>query len=145
LLRGVRTGNTRAVKVMLEAGANVNGSDKVFQCGPLMFAVMLERIDIVDLLIRKGADVNIGTWEDRSRPLHAAVRACEMYIIRLLILSGADVDATDAHGNTPLMAACNASFESAASARVDVARELLGAGADATSTNRDGGTALLFA
>lgn len=156
LLRGVRTGNTRAVKAMLEAGANVNGSDKVFQCGPLMFAVMLERVDIVDLLIRKGADVNIGTWEDvvedgvivipkRSQPLHAAARACKMYIIRLLIHSGADVDATDAHGNTPLMAACNASFESVASTRADVARELLGVGADATSTNRDGGTALLFA
>ena len=56
-------------------------------------------------------------------------------IARLLVERRADLDVTNAHGSTPLIAACDVGFWS-------VVRVLLDAGADAFATNDRGRNAL---
>lgn len=140
---GVRM-NPRAVRLLLELGADANKPDKEYG-SPLHHACwqgdgnggrgndMVE--ETVEALIDAGADPNL--LSRGTRPLHEAVFGDwgSPTSVRVLLRHGADVDALDEHGQTALMiAAQQGEFESV--------RLLLEAGADRALKDKRGKTAL---
>lgn len=115
----------------------------------LLMASLIERLDIVKLLIDNGADVDIKT-EYGSTPLHAALKLgyyartrgeqSEFFdIARLLIRSGAkDVNTKDEDGTTPL-------FLALYSEQFAIAKSLVDLGANVNEKAKDGQTPLEYA
>ena len=93
-----KTGNIKAVKQHLDAGADVNAKDDKFGLTPLHFAAGRGNKEVVELLIAKGVDVNAKNNRGGT-PLHLANNK---EIAELLIAKGADVKAKDEDGETPL-------------------------------------------
>ena len=92
--------NTEVIKLLIEAGADVNAQDKYGRTA-LTYAENLEKIK---LLIEAGADVNTANKKNRWTALMYAKNAEK---IKLLIEAGADVNIEDEWGNTALMLATN--------------------------------------
>ena len=91
----VRVGDPDAVRLALNAGVDVN------QSSALEMAILLEREDIIDLLIERGADVNRpGLGGDL--PLTVAVRRGNPELMQRLIERGADTNQKDRRGMTAL-------------------------------------------
>jgi ankyrin repeat protein len=84
----------RSAKHLLEAGADVNGSDAGYP-SPLQGACSSGSIETIQLLIDHGADVNPQTRS--QNPLLWAVRTQNVEVLHLILENGADVDATDGH------------------------------------------------
>ena len=98
-----KTGNIKAVKQHLDAGADVNAKDDKFGLTPLHFAAGRGNKEVVELLIAKGVDVNAKNNRGGT-PLHLPNNK---EIAELLIAKGADVNAKNGFGQTPLDAAKN--------------------------------------
>jgi TonB family protein len=88
-------GNIEAVKLLLDAGVDINEKD-IDGWTPLLYAVGRDKI-IVEFLIANGADV--GPIQNGLTPLS---RANNIEIAKLLISNGADVNASDDRKSTPL-------------------------------------------
>jgi ankyrin repeat protein len=130
LMMAARTGKTDALRVLLEGGANVNAKESWGGTTALMWTVSEGHADAAKALVAAGADVNM-----RSNYVAAA--------------NGRGFEGRTPAGNrtegkpeefasgwlTPLMLA-------AREGHVEVARVLLGAGADVNATAGDGKTAL---
>jgi hypothetical protein len=93
-----KSGNIKAVKQHLAAGADVDAKGGWLGGTPLHYAVGKGHKEIVELLISAGADVN-AKGDNGSTPLHFATTK---EIAELLIANGADVNAKDNFGFTPL-------------------------------------------
>ena len=96
--QAAKTGNIKAVKQHLDAGADVNAKDDKFGLTPLHFAAGRGNKEVVELLIAKGVDVNAKNNRGGT-PLHLPNNK---EIAELLIANGADVNAKDEDGETPL-------------------------------------------
>ena len=94
-----RKGDTRAVKVLLDRGANVKGRGQ-FRETPLHLAAFKGHTETAKLLLKSGAQVNARDEEGQT-PLHAAACTGQYLTARLLIEHGADVNAKDWGGTTP--------------------------------------------
>lgn len=157
LMQHAREGNVEAIKVLLDAGAEVNhrsryGStalhlaaregyqDELAQTG--------QRAATVRLLLAAGADVH-SIDQNGNTPLIAAALADEAPwednhvdgrggTIRALLEAGSDVNAQNTYGWTALMVA-------AGSGQTEDVRTLLAAGADTELRNDEGRTALMRA
>jgi ankyrin repeat protein len=134
------SGNAPLVRVLLERGAPVNGSD-FHGLTPLINAVSQvysnrqphDPTEIPRLLIARGANVNArDIYGDTA--LYWAVHANETDLVRLLIANGADVNVQGQEGATPLMTADG----------VDVARLLIAHGADVNFRDKYGKTVLWY-
>ena len=103
------------VKVLIDAGADVNASGN--SGTPLHKAVWFRSNDftLIRLLITKGADVNNGVFGEIT-PLHMAAHWGNSDCAKLLIQHGANVDAKTSRGYQPIHVA----------AAVGVARYLFG-------------------
>lgn len=97
-------GNLKAMRLLIDAGANLNGSDCVT---PLGEAVSYGNIEAIEMLLESGCDIN---HEDGSG-LTAFHHACscsgtsleaKLEIAEFLLEQGADVYAVDDNGNTAL-------------------------------------------
>jgi len=100
-------GSLTALKLLLNAGADVNAKDAL-DATPLMWSVT--EPDKVDLLVARGADVNAKSKTGRTPLMLAALHNGSDRVVNLLLAKGADVKATDARGLTFLgaaSAACN--------------------------------------
>lgn len=131
------------VKVLIQSGAEVNAVD-VDNVTPLHNACFEGRADIVRLLLDNGAKVNIkNIWE--QTPLFFAVQAFPpaVEVVRMMLergeKEGVDINALDANGYTPLM------YASSVDERVEVVKELLAWGADASIRGFEGKDALTVA
>lgn len=82
------TQNTNALTVLLDAGANADALDKLYQT-PLLLAIMADDLPMAETLIKYGADPN---QRDRRGDtiLHKAVRRRKVESVRFLIEKGAD-------------------------------------------------------
>ena len=105
LLYAAREGHLETVRVLLDAGANIEQAD-ADGVTPLLMAILNERLDVARLLVERGANVNAMDWYGQT-PLWAAVdvrnldvpgptrdngvdRSKALELIRLLLEKGAN-------------------------------------------------------
>ncbi|TXC06971.1 hypothetical protein FocTR4_00003962 [Fusarium oxysporum f. sp. cubense] len=93
LQRACRRGEFEITRLLLDAGADANGTPKAAKADfPLQLSIRSENIPIIDILISHGADVNVQTSDgDAITPL---LKACSLesprlVIVQLLIRAGA--------------------------------------------------------
>lgn len=118
--------------------------------------------DAYTLLLKAGADVNapiisddhrgaqeyrmLDIYYDGDTPLITAAKHMNIYLLKLLIKNGADVNKANGIGMTPLMVLCyRNTVETNLPLRLEMAQELLKAGADPAKTDVYGYTALAHA
>ncbi|KAL7765362.1 hypothetical protein ACKLNR_003278 [Fusarium oxysporum f. sp. zingiberi] len=95
LQRACRRGEFEITRLLLDAGADANGTPKAAKADfPLRLSIRSENIPVIDILISHGADVNVQTSDgDAITPL---LKACSLesprlVIVQLLIRAGAKV------------------------------------------------------
>jgi ankyrin repeat protein len=149
LQEAIREGWSDVLKILLEAGADVNRqrpSQFVSIDGSgggsperrlIDIAIETNHPDMVKLLIAHKANVNVADPE-RKTPLHLAACKGDSALIKLLVGAGAQVKAQDSHQDTPLHSAIRCENEL-------TARALLQAGAPIDAKNYNGATPLTLA
>ena len=135
LMYSAAVGSQHAMKLLVEAGADVNAKN-AFDATPLMWAA--GDIAKVRLLLANGADVNARSKIGRTPLLNAALHDGSSEIVRLMLDKGADLKARDESGLSVLQAAV---FSNDA----ETAGLLLAKGADPNSKDAAGFTPLLAA
>jgi len=133
LMLAARTGRADAVGVLLEAGANVNASEAWGGTTALMWAVSEGHIEATRALLDAGADVN-------ARSNYVAAANGRGFEGRTPVAHGTESEVAEFASGwlTPLMFA-------AREGDVDLARMLVGAGADVNAVAGDGKTPLALA
>lgn len=127
-------GRIGIIKVLLEAGADVNAKSHWRKSTPLMAAANGGQAEAVQFLINSRADLKVKDSLGRTC-LFDAVGSRDKKTLQVLIDSGADVNASDDWGITPLM--CVAVGNS-----IELVKILLAAGADVNAKDNYGKTAL---
>jgi ankyrin repeat protein len=122
LVFSARYGRIRAVKALLETGADINSTGTIFGDNALTIAATVGHIEIVNELLKSGADIN---FKDKAgcTSLMRAVIAGHTHIVETLIKFGADVNTHSLSGETPLICAVIIG-------NIDILKLLLKAGAD---------------
>jgi hypothetical protein len=104
LLYATAAGRTAIVKLLLEAGADINKTYKS-GCTPLYEAIRSGHLEVAKLLIEHNADVD--KPYRNSSPLHRAADKGYLEIVELLIEHNANIHKKGNNGETPLhIAAC---------------------------------------
>ena len=122
-------GNIDLVKILLNAGADVNAISNNYTA--LQLAVKGNHIDIAKLLIAAGADVN--AINGGYTTLGYAVAYNRIEAVKLLIVAGVDLNAIS-NGSTALRLAVQGNY-------IETVKLLIAAGADTEITNAQGKTA----
>jgi ankyrin repeat protein len=145
--------DTTTVRLLLEAGADIDTPDTFIGLTPLMNAAGNRNLEAVKLLLAKGAKLNAvskteglpkiqtGTVEFGGwTPLLMASAFGPPEAVKVLLDAGAKIDAQDYRGFTPLMLAVGTD-------RYDrrIVNMLMAHGADLRPTNHAGETALDWA
>jgi ankyrin repeat protein len=78
VLYAAREGHSAMVELLLDAGADINGTE-ANQITPLLMAISNDRMDTAALLIARGADLDAQDWYGRS-PLWSAVNVRNLYL-----------------------------------------------------------------
>ena len=94
-------GNLDFVKYLLNKGFDINSFSSDLRT-PLSYAVIANKINVVNYLISQGADVNL--YNIRS-PLHKAIENDNIRMVQCLLDNRANIEAIDCDRNTPLMVA----------------------------------------
>jgi ankyrin repeat protein len=133
LMMAARTGTTDAIRALVEAGANVNGTESWGGTTALHWAVSEGHADAAKALIAAGADVN-------TRSNYVAPANGRGFEGRTPLANSADAKPVEFASGwlTPLMIA-------AREGNIELARVLVGAGADVNAAAGDGKTALAMA
>ena len=135
--------NIKIANTLIEAGANIDEKDGRHDLTALLYATLIIKPKLVDILIKSGADVNVTGKSDMS-PLHTVmwsktaskiIEEDRNQVISLLIDAKADIDAGDMYDNTPLHYATKNAL--AGSVKI-----LLVAGANPDKLNKHGVTPL---
>lgn len=92
---------------------------------PLIYAVLCENTEAIEMLLKFGADINGTELSLLNTPLHAAVRIEDVEVVSVLIRKGADLELRNRDGQTPLLLAASEGTLAGVNA-------LLDAGADRT-------------
>lgn len=119
LHEAVEAGNPKMVKVLIDAGANVNSRDVA---GQSLVMNAVDHPELVKLLIDAHADVNVAN-EYKITPLAAAAEQGQLESVKMLIAAGANVRHRDPTGGSALAVAVLRGYK-------DVVRALIDAGAD---------------
>ena len=139
LIEAAGYGRDKCMKLLIEAGADVNKTD-VHGKHALVFAAEKDKpwaVRCLDILIKAGADVNIKE-ANGSTVLFRASELERLHFVDLFIKAGADVNAVDNQGETALM-------RTAENGRDRSMKLLIEAGADVNKTDICGRDALMFA
>jgi ankyrin repeat protein len=134
LLLAAVEGNTEIVRMLLDAGANIEARGDM-RMSALMFATLKGNLEAVELLLQRGARTDAQS-DIGATALMTAARDNQIEIVKALIVAGADVNAVTDKGFTALMAAGDVP------ALVEL---LLKAGAKTDALNAEGLSAACFA
>ena len=115
LFLAARSGSLDAVKVLIEAGADV---DQPLGCwgycrgdfahNPLHIACNRGHVEIVKFLIENGADVNLFDKEyEKVAPMHEACMSGNIEVVKLLLDAGADINCYSPQYYYPINEACH--------------------------------------
>src|SRR5579885_1046487 len=135
LMHAAAFGSPEAMKLLLDAGADVNAKSQLEATALIWGAADPAK---VRLLVDRGADVNARSKLGRTPLMSAAAIAGASETVRLLLAKGADPQAKDTHGNSALLTAADAGDP-------ETVRLLLEKGLDANSADEGGNTALMSA
>lgn len=91
LMHAAQNGKTEKLVDLIEAGVDLNAVDRNGTTA-LMFSVMANNIQRVDVLIRAGANTRAKRHTDAATALKFAARNCNIEMMKLLIESGTDKD-----------------------------------------------------
>lgn len=96
------TGRTDMVRLLLDAGANVNVTTASEGRTPLHLACLNGNVDLVKLLLNCATCYVDAQDYDGNTSLHLVSRAGNVKLVGLLLRHGANVDARNRHDMTPL-------------------------------------------
>ncbi|MDO5464101.1 MAG: ankyrin repeat domain-containing protein, partial [Akkermansia sp.] len=133
LRMAAKAGNSKQLRLLIAAGANVKKVDRRTY-PPLYLAIRHDHIECVKLLIEAGADVNKAN-KDGSTPLYWAAEKPNTECVKLLIEAGADVNMATNDDSTPL-------HKAAENGRSECVKLLIEAGADVNMATNDDSTPL---
>jgi ankyrin repeat protein len=103
-------GYTEIVKILLDAGANVDATTRDAGETALHLAIKNNRTDIIELLLEAGPELEVHTSETNETPLHyAASKSGSLATIVTLLKLGAKYDALNSKDQTPAESALIAS------------------------------------
>lgn len=135
LMHAAAFGSIEAMRLLLEAGADVNAKND-FGATALLWCA--RQGDKARLLIERGADVNAQSKQGRTPLMMAAMRDGGSDIVALLLAKGADPKAADTRGDTALGLASQYGD-------MDTVRLLAAKGADVHAANKKGETPIVQA
>jgi ankyrin repeat protein len=135
LMHAAAFGNVEILKLLLDAGADVNARND-FDATALLWGA--RDPNKARLLIARGADVNARSRQGRTPLMLASLGHGESSIVALMLEKGADVNVKDKRGDTALgLAAMTGEIESM--------RLLLAKGANPAAVNDKGETPIVLA
>jgi truncated hemoglobin YjbI len=97
-------GGGQIVRLLVDAGANVNACDNVKRCTPLHMAARRDNVEVAAALLDCGAEIEARD-SARETPLRRAVNCNMTRVAALLLARGADAHSIGSRGLTPLAAA----------------------------------------
>ena len=131
LMHAVAGNNPAIVKLLIDAGADVNAMGTVYgkwrQPDHLRVLMFARSTEIVKMLLDAGADVNLPNDEGKTPLMHAA-QYHSTEVVKALLDAGANPNAQNKFGSTPLIFAHRAA----------VVKLLIDAGADVNVANNLG-------
>ena len=128
-------GDSKAVFLLVEAGANVNTSDSEGNT-PLIYSVQSKYTSCMDILLKAGADAKPKNNRGRNALMYAMRNAANPLCIEPLLATGIDVNSRDRYGASALALAVMRDSGGCIAT-------LLRCGADIDSTDNVGDTALM--
>lgn len=129
-------GNIEAIRILLAAGANINGRDIEGRTA-LMVALQEGRLTVADALIELGADIRLTDDDLWTALMHACTRKDTLSLIPRLV-TDTIINSADVGGDTALNIAAGYPFP-------ETIHMLLVAGADINTKNHTGDTPLMTA
>jgi len=132
LMHAAAFGNFQTLKLLLDAGADVNAHND-FNATALLWAA--RDPDKAQLLIERGANVNVQSKQGRTPLMIASLRRGGSAIVGLMLAKGADVNLKDSRNLTALALAASAGD-------AETVNLLLAKGADPNIPSRTGATAI---
>ena len=136
LLDLIKKEDFKAVKLLIDMGADVNAKDENGRTA-LIYASRNSSSEILEYLIEKGADINAKDIFDKTALMYAA-SFNNLEVIKYLIEKGADINAKDNENKTALMNA--ASFNN-----LEVVEYFIEKGLDINAKDNKNKTALSYA
>jgi ankyrin repeat protein len=136
-------GDIDAVRLLLDAGANVDARDSESRTA-LMLAAAAGQGAIVQTLLGANANIEAKSNNGRTAIAHAAEQG-QGEIIRLLAEAGARIDSRDHAGWTPLMIGLREKTTHLTLWRTRVVEALWASGVDIEEPDEDGRTPLIWA
>ena len=137
LMIASQKGNDNIVRMLIEAGADVNGAHTELGNVPLVYAIYYDKDSVVHALLEAGANVNAATNKGGTLLMVASQKGNDS-IVRALLGAGADVNAKNTKGESPLTLAADMSND-------NIVDMLISAGADVNTTNTKGESPLMIA
>lgn len=137
LILSAGEGQEEIVRLLLDAGADINAVSSLTEATALAFAAIKGLPSVVRLLLERGAAVDAPSGSGATPLTHAASEG-QTECVRLLLTHHADVNAATNRGMTALMFAAHRGNEEAV-------RLLLDASADTDARSQSGRTALDWA
>ena len=105
-----------AVRILVQAGANVDAQDGVKHCTALHMAARRGSVDVAQALLDCGANIEARDSLGDT-PLRRSVNCDRVSVARLLVSRGADVHSKGSRGITPWLAARSSTMKTALTVR----------------------------
>ena len=100
LIGGIRAGNAEVVRLLLEAGANINRQSERKQF-PLQFAVDRNMIDVLRVLMEYSPKLDL-VDDDGDTALHCINSDTSIKIVKILVNAGINVNYRNRNRDTPI-------------------------------------------